>query len=144
MITPSNPLHLSRQQLLDGSRRLHANDVEPTPTGVNYYRSHPTPFDFESCLTRFQGQDSPSLLSEASADAQKNRKLGTKHLWTGIVFLLLGFAGCLLREIGLALLIVPLFIFGGQRLFIATDELAMASSDEQFIAEIQLLCTPSD
>jgi len=134
---------LSRQQLLDGYRSLHANDAELAPVGVNYHRTHGTPFLFEATMNRFAGQNSQALLSEAETDAQKKGKSGRNRLWAGETLLLLG-CTCILGPAEFLVVNLPALVLGAYQLFKCAKELKLASDDRNFIAAVQSLSNPNE
>jgi hypothetical protein len=139
----SNVPNLPRQQLLSDYRALHAHDARQTPIGSHYHRTHAAPFNFETVAQRFTGQDSSSLMAEASLDADVNLRAGKKQLRRGIPALAVCMAGLFGGALGILAVSLPAFIFGTHQIMKGTSELKMAKDDQQFMQNIQYLSDPA-
>ena len=139
----SNFPNLPRQQLLSDYRALHAHDARQTPIGSHYHRTHAAPFNFETVARRFKGQDSQSLMAEASHDADVNLQAGKKHLRRGIPALAVCMAGFLGGALGILAVSLPAFIFGTHHILKGTSELKTARDDQQYMQNIQDLSDPA-
>ncbi len=136
--------NLSRQQLLDGYQRLHANDIRPVPTGVAYHRSHADPLDFQATMNRFAAQEADALVIEAQADAQKKSKSGARRVWLGVILLLAFWASVFLGGAEFALVSLLLVVPSVYLLYKGVNELKLARDDRLFIEAVQSLSNPDE